>query len=248
MVVADRISADAREVLTAASVGWYDRRGHVRLVLPGIAVDADVVPQLLPPVRVIDPFSPAGRDVAIALLFEPESPLTTVAVAARTGRSQGRVSEIMGALREQSLLTEDGRPLVPELFWDLTAAWKPRWVPVGSSVGIPPLGCKIGGFVGAHALGMAVALSPNYPADLYVADEASLRSVLRAFGGVETGGVPQARVAVCPSAYAWRLEGPSSPNFVHPLVVALDVAQDMGRGREALETWHPDPELVRRVW
>jgi hypothetical protein len=56
-VVSDRISTEALRILNRVSVAWYDRRGPIRLVLPGLAVDTDVA-QLLPPARVIDPSYP----------------------------------------------------------------------------------------------------------------------------------------------------------------------------------------------
>ena len=42
VVVADRITGEARELLAAAGWGWLDLRGHVRIVGNGLFVDADV--------------------------------------------------------------------------------------------------------------------------------------------------------------------------------------------------------------
>src|ERR1700685_1176137 len=42
MGVADRVSAAARERLDDAGVGWLDRRGHLRVVAPGLIIDTDV--------------------------------------------------------------------------------------------------------------------------------------------------------------------------------------------------------------
>jgi hypothetical protein len=100
LVVADRISLPARHALSSNGIGWLDRRGHLRLRGPGLLVDSDVPPLAAEPMdRVVDLFSPAGRDVAMALLLAPADRLGTMEVARRTGRSPGRASELLAALR-----------------------------------------------------------------------------------------------------------------------------------------------------
>jgi hypothetical protein len=65
---------------------------------------------------------------------------------------------------------------------------------------------------------------------------------------VEQKIVPIARTAVCPSPYGFDRSVDSDLAWpaVNHVVVALDLAQDRGRGREALDEW--EPEGVLRVW
>ena len=86
------------------------------------------------------------------------------------------------------------------------------------------------------------------PPELYVESQGELRSVLRSHG--VTPGTPSAgRVAVCPSRYGWSVPA-QLPDHDFPVanhvVVALDLAQDRGRGREILEGWNPEGHV--RVW
>ena len=53
-------------------------------------------------------------------------------------------------------------------------------------------------------------------------------------------------MAPAPAVCARRYHGRGPWPLVHPLVAALDLAVDPGRGGEALEAWHP--EDVERVW
>jgi len=75
IVVADRFSPKARVLFDQHQVGWLDRRGHLRLVLPpGIFIDKDVAPLVLEGRgRTANLFTAVGLDVALALLLEPAS-------------------------------------------------------------------------------------------------------------------------------------------------------------------------------
>ena len=58
------------------------------------------------------------------------------------------------------------------------------------------------------------------------------------------------RVAPVPAVVRQRVDLDSSPlewPLAHPLFVALDLAQDVGRGREILDEWTPDDRWTR-VW
>ena len=54
---------------------------------------------------------------------------------------------------------------------------------------------------------------------------------------------------MCPSRYGWSVPA-QLPDHDFPVanhvVVALDLAQDLGRGREILEGWNPEGHV--RVW
>ncbi len=53
-------------------------------------------------------------------------------------------------------------------------------------------------------------------------------------------------LAPAPVVCARRLSGRGRWPLAHPVVVALDLAVDLGRGSEALEAWYP--EDIERVW
>jgi len=89
LVVADRLSAAARERLDDAGVGWLD--------------------------------------VAVTLLSDPLHGWGVNELARHLGRSPGRVSEVLGSLRDQGLVTPSTTPIVPELFW--AADEEPRTLP-----------------------------------------------------------------------------------------------------------------------
>jgi hypothetical protein len=45
VLVADEVPDSARRVLDDRDISWLDRRGHLRLTAPGVAVDASVTPR-----------------------------------------------------------------------------------------------------------------------------------------------------------------------------------------------------------
>jgi hypothetical protein len=82
----------ATSSVLAASAGKTGG-GHLGIRGPRVLVDSDVKPLMTEPTdRVVDLFSPAGRDVAVALLLAPDEYLGTMEIARRTGRSAGPAS------------------------------------------------------------------------------------------------------------------------------------------------------------
>jgi hypothetical protein len=249
MLVADRISTEARRVLAEGRVAWLDRRGHLQLRGVALRIDADVPPLIGPePTRVTDPFVPTGLDVGMALLLEPEGAHRTTEVANLIGRSPGRVSEILAALRERGLVDRLGRPSIPDLFDEMADAWAPAWRPLGSLPESDSDLFRLSGTLGAVWQKAPVVTTADWPAELYVESQGELRSVLRSYG-VPPGMPSAGRVAVCPSHYGWSVPA-ELPHHDFPVanhvVVALDLAQDRGRGREILGGWNPEGHL--RVW
>jgi hypothetical protein len=249
IIVADRISAEARRVLADARVAWLDRRGHLQLRGATMRIDADVPPLVRPEsTRVNEVFVPTGLDIGMALLLEPEAPHRTMEVAATIGRSPGRVSEILAAMRDRGLVDRDGRPSVPDLFDEMADAWAPAWQPLGLLPGTDLDLYRLSGTLGAVSHRAPVVATADWPAELYVEDQIELRALLRTHGA--SPGTPAAgQVAVCPSRYGWAVRAEVSHRgmpLANHIVVALDLAQDRGRGREILEGW--DPEGHDRVW
>lgn len=249
LVVADRFSPRARALLDQHHISWLDRRGHLRLVLPpGIFIDRDVDPLIVDPRgRAANPFTRAGLDVAIAILLEPDRPPGVREISRRTGTSAGRVSQLVSEYRAQGLVNRNGTPAIPDLFEATADAWDPQWVALG---GTPPPdpALRLGGVHAAILLGVPLVVTEGWPPELYVRDEFALRRLVRTYQpDLESTIVPVAMAARCPSPYAFDQTDPlGQPPVVNHIVVALDLAQDQGRGREALEQWNPDG--VVRVW
>ncbi len=231
-------------------IGWLDRRGHLRLVLPpGIFIDRDIDPLIAEGRgRAANPFTTVGLDIAMALLLEPTGSLGVREISRRTGASAGRVSELLGELRAQGLVNRDGTPAIPDLFEAVVGAWDPQWVSLGATPPPDPT-LRLGGLLAAIWHGVPLVVTEGWPPELYVRDEFALRRLVRTFPpDLERTIFPVAKVAVCPSPYGFDqargndLELP----VVNHVIVALDLAQDEGRGREALGQWNPQEAV--RVW
>jgi len=194
-------------------------------------------------------FKGTGLDVALGLLRFPLESRGVNQLAREIGRSPGRVSEILTALRRQGLVGADNLPITPELFWAVAEEWKPRWTPIPSPPPPePPERYRLTGTLGALALDvpLVVGAAGTWPR-LYVADDVDLATVLGAYGAVS--GWTGSEVAVCPSRYgfAWKSSAHRDGYLVaNQLVVALDLAQDRARGHEILEGW--GPKEFARVW
>ena len=116
-------------LLTLLAAAWLDRRGALHLPhRPDMVVPSVVAA----PERVPDPLTVTGLDLAVSLLSKPTEPWGVRSLARSTGRTPGRVSEILAALRDEGLVRPDGRPVVPELFWEVSSRWTPRWRPLAT--------------------------------------------------------------------------------------------------------------------
>ncbi|MCU1346412.1 MAG: hypothetical protein JWL70_2678 [Acidimicrobiia bacterium] len=109
--------------------------------------------------------------------------------------------------------------------------------------------CLTGTAAAAEWGAPVVAASPRL--DVYVPSEVAVNLARRTYGSAPSASDSVASVAVAPAPTIThqRLTGhrKSSWPLAHPVAVALDLAQDRGRGREVLEAWTPPPEFVR-VW
>jgi hypothetical protein len=108
---------------------------------------------------------------------------------------------------------------------------------------------RLGGSLAAIRSGVPLAVTEGWPPEIYVRDEYALRRLVRTYPTDREQAIsPVATVAVCPSPYGFDVDQGDGPDYpvVNHVVVALDLAQDQGRGREALEQWNP--EGVVRVW
>ena len=104
----------------------------------------------------------------------------------------------------------------------------------------------------AVVYGAPLAVRTGQLLDFYVPDLAAVRRATALLGSASSR--PQARCAVraapVPVVCSHRVDLPANPfewPLAHPVFVALDLAQDTGRGREILDAWTP-PERWARVW
>jgi hypothetical protein len=248
VLVADRVTADAKDRLAEAGWGWLDRRGHLRLRSPGLLVDMNVP---VPTRKSTAPEEPirgrAGIAIAYRLLTHPDEPVSTT--RSGLGFAPSTISGALTRLRAAGLVDDGGIAVTPELFWALTDRWAPErtWLaeqpdPKASDTA----GWCVTGTVAAAELGAPV-MSTGAAPDLYVPGPVVVTISARRYGVARDASVAAASIAVGPASEVtdealrpvrqrWAL--------AHPVAVALDLAQDRARGREILEDWSP-PE---RVW
>jgi DNA-binding transcriptional ArsR family regulator len=268
VLVADRVTAAARDLLRDLGWGWLDLRGHLHLAAPGIFVHADVNLPNGPKQRHSDPFSgKSGLEVAVELLLTSGQRIGIRALAKRINRSPSTVSETLGRLRQAHLVDDDLSPVVPDLFWSLASVWHPPSVDVASlpdsgdhavgaalKVGLErdaASGWALSDSPAAIVYDAPIALRSHYPPVLYVPDDVTVRRAVQLLGTASdpsnrAGTLRPAPVrAVC----SQRVIGYANSNWplAQPLFVALDLAQDPGRGREILADWTP-PKRWSRVW
>ena len=276
LVVADQISTAAKEYLASVpNWGWLDRRSELRLRhgsaeleirLPSATGDAVpggvtlAAPASDGPIR-----GRAGISYAAALLLgDPAGPPSIRSVARRAGMAASTVSDAAGLLRDAGLILPSGEPALPDLFWALAAVWRPlRATPVASvpdpaaferqSPNLDDLaheGWAQGGDQAALAWGAPMFALGTVPW-IWVPDQIIARRVERSLGAASWDD-PAAVILVPPTPLACmdRQNAPSGSlawPTLHPLYLALDLAQDRARGHEILEGWTP-PLPRPRPW
>ncbi|MFC9256607.1 hypothetical protein [Amycolatopsis thailandensis] len=269
VVVADRITAEARTILKQVDWGWLDLRGHLRLTGPGLFVDSDVPAPEKPDADRQGIIGRVGIELAALLLLDPTRRIGVRAAAAALSRAPSSISEAFAALRGAGLVDEDNKPVVPGLFWELAEHWKP----VGREVASIPMpggrddaalrlgmddvestvGWALADTVAAAVYGAPVSIRADHPPDFYVPDQVTLRRSVQLLGAAATAATRAGRVRVAPvslvcarrmDATEWAAE---EWPLANPLFVALDLAQDPGRGKEILDGWTPG-RIGTRVW
>ena len=267
VLVADRVTPSAQELLRVFGIGWLDLRGHLRLAGPGLLVDADV-PAVRPRQGRTDAFGgSAGLEVACQLLMHPHETYGVRELARLLHRSASTISDVLKSLHGQRLVKADNKPLLPDLFWETAHAWRPSTIPLAS---LPPLGERsmndllelgteqvesgrgwaLTDTMAAVAYGAPIGVRSGYPPDFYVPSETVARRATQLLGSAanwETRAMT-IRVAPVPAVCSQRVDLASEHwPVVHPLFAALDLASDPARGREVLQDWTP-LKTWRRVW
>lgn len=272
VLVADEIPEASRDALARAGWGYLDRRGRLRIMDPTsmILVDVEVDPAARSIPRPRQPIRGAsGISYAAALLMEPDEPPSIREVARRARLSVSTVADAARSIREAALIGRDGRPLIPDLFWALSDAWRPERAPLlgkpipteGSTAaalrvfGDPAEpGWAVTGDVAAVSYGAPLAAGAGSPPDFYVPDRLTATNAARTYGIAPDSSVASCTVAVAPTllACAPRFEASGRRGgfveflLVHPVFVALDLASDKARGAEIVSGWNP--ESFPRVW
>jgi hypothetical protein len=269
VVVASRITSAARDILKEAGLGWLDLRGHLRLVGPGIFVDTAVAHLSDPAPERRGVIGQVGIELAALLLMKPWKTWGVREAADALSRAPSSVSQAFSALRAAQLVTDELEPEGPELFWELARHWRSARADVASLPGpgrgrdndalrlgldnvATTTGWALSDTVAAAHYGAPVAIRSDHPLDFYVPDRTTLRRAAHLLGPATSASerAGQVRVAPVPAVCQRRKDGGDWSTewpLAHPLFVALDLAQDPGRGREILHDWTPI-EPVQRVW
>jgi hypothetical protein len=268
LVVADRVTADAGRVLTSNHSGFLDLRGRLVFHTPHFIIDAQVEPVTKRSERSSALSGQVGLEVATALLMEPNRSTAVRELARQLQRSPSTVSEVLKALRAQRLVDAGNNVLDSGLFWEVADRWPTVRVPLASPprpgdasnsatlrLGLEDLdapGWALTDSAAAAAYGAPIAFRQGQVLDFFVPDQSIVRRATTLLGGVEHGRPAKAtiRVAPVPAAVTGRVGLPANPvewPLTHPLFVALDLAQDTGRGREILAGWTPEGRWTR-VW
>ena len=270
VVVAPRITSAARSVLNEAGVSWLDLRGHLRLVGAGVLVDTTVAPLSDPAPERRGVLGQVGLELAALLLVDPEKTWGVRSAGSALSRAPSSVSKAFAALRAAQLVTDELRPEGPELFWELAQHWGSARADVASlpepghgreiealRLGVDGVetttGWALSDTVAAAHYGAPVAIRSDHPLDFYVPDRTALRRALHLLGPAPSASqrAGQVRVAPVPAVCQRRVDGSTWAGthwpLAQPLFVALDLAQDPGRGREILRDWTPTRQR-QRVW
>lgn len=270
VVVADRVTSEARALLEAAGWGWFDLRGHLHIAGEGLFIDTDLPALRGRPGRVDPIAGHVGVEVAAQLLLNPDEPAAVRRIARSIGRAPSSVSQVLASMHKAGLVDDGRRPVVPELFWELAAHWHPSAADIQSlpspgdgavnhalRLGFEnveeTIGWALTDTLAAVAYGAPVSARSDQPPDFYVPDAATLRRAVKLLGEAGNHNRRAATVRVAPVAFicSRRVDASSWGNefwpLAQPLFVALDLARDPGRGREILESWTPG-DRGRRVW
>jgi hypothetical protein len=266
VVVADQIPAAIREQLNGAGIGWFDRRGHLRLVADGVFIDADVAPQTRRAEKGGDTLRPingrSGLAAAAALLLRPDDPLRVSEVARIAGLNPSSITRALTSIVDAHLAERRGRgeyrPLTPELFWALADVWPRESVTIrwdgppdvtellSAHPDVSQPGWAEAVLRGAIAWGAPLVATADYPRHWYVPTEREIRrlAVLHENGAGDAWQLSTDPIGLVAATRPGLL--PADWFVAHPLFCALDLTAS-ARDREALEEWTP-PDGFTRVW
>lgn len=254
LVVADRMTAEAQDLLTDAGWSWLDRRGHLHLRWPTVRVDLAVVPSASSARSTRTKTAISGRSgvtVAYWLLQHPDRSLSPTGQRSELALAPSSISTAVRRLSVAGLVDDHGRALVPELFWELANAWRTEraWLartPAPADHPAPDPGrtaWRRSGSAAAAAWGAPVVTTGSGMVELYVTGPVELSIARRRYGAAEAGSgtavlsVPPTSLVVAGTDAADDVPTVDGWSVAPALAVALDLAQDRGRGRQILAEW-----------
>ncbi len=262
VVVGDRVTEKARGLLTSSGSGYYDLRGRFVLRTDRIVIDVEVEPVLQRAGRTAALSGKAGLEVAVAVLMQPTRAVVVRELARELGRSASTVSEVLTALRRDGLIDPTNAVVGAGLFWAVADRWvaPPTYlsqVPLPGDGGViaalrlglrdveGEAGWALTDSVAAAVYGAPVVVRSGQLLDFYVPDQTLVRRATTLLEPVSSSATASCsiRVAPVPAVCRQRIDPDTNATewpVAHPLFVALDLAQDLGRGREILEGWTPD--------
>jgi hypothetical protein len=269
LVVGDRVTESARRILTEGGAGYLDLRGRLALRTDRMVISADV-PSISERAERTDALAgKAGLEVATALLIQPKRSVAVRELARELKRSPSTVSDILAALRRDHLIDDSNVVVGTDLFWRVAERWPARrtllaQLPMpGDATLIHALrlglddvpntpGWALTDSAAAAAYGAPLGFRSGQVLDFFVPDESVVRRAINLLGTAQSASQARAtiRVAPVPSIVRRRVDEENSHMewpLAHPVFVALDLAQDVGRGREILAAWTPDSRWSR-VW
>jgi hypothetical protein len=269
LIIADRVTETARRILTTRQAGYYDLRGRLALRSAGVVIDAEVEALREPSRRTSALSGKAGLEVASAVLMRPEHGTAVRELARQLHRSVSTVSEVLSALRRERLVDAKNAVTDTRLFWHVADLWAtPRtYLAQLPSPGKAPqtqalrlglvdvereTGWALTDSAAAAAYGAPLAFRSGQVLDFYVPDQAVQHRATTLLGAAGNPSRARATVRIAPVPAVVQRRIDLDTNLIewplaHPLFVALDLAQDVGRGREILDAWTPD-ERWTRVW
>jgi len=286
IVVADRLTREARGVLSGAGVSFLDRRGRLVLTIGNRTIEADVSPAPRHSTSMGRSAlrSVSGLSAALAALLSPEEPFGVRETARAAALSHTAISQARAKLRDAHFLDGRFRPVLPELFEAVVATWD--WptaidttLPARSARLLEAAGAVLDGpfyedlhaladavkqageveagrdphagwsLVGTHAAaayGADVIVGADAPTSWVVPVDRFLTATYIETASGANGEHARLLAAPCPLVVRLRRKGLDHTALAHPLVVAIELGRDPGRGREILESF--EPEGVPVVW
>lgn len=245
LMIADRLSDSARQILRDWGWSFLDRRGHLRIWVSGLRIDAPIGVGHDARSASTTPWTPVGLEIALHALIHPEEEVSARAIVRDTNRSPGGTQEILNRFIAEGLIGAASRlPLLPDLFWETATHWPDDgWLPLSISL---PEAVDVAGSdelirvdERAATLGGArIAAAGDLPARCYAPKGAMRR--LRPYGGTEDAAqtwVRQPPVRWLPDMDEYGPDEEHPWRVAHPILCALRLAADDSRGREIVEDW-----------
>ena len=266
LVVADRVTDEARGVLRGAKRSFCDARGSLFLTAKNMLVAVDFEPSAkMERNRSAHPLEGAALDVALWILHAAGQ--GTRAISRAINRPSSTVNDAVTKLRNESLLYDGTHPLLPELFELCVEEWKRRAtyraVIAGVVVEVPPkrAGCNfgdvsvtgwaLGGISAQLAWRTAGMTGLRTTTTFFVPDEESIhraKALPNLFAASQLGGHDeQTELIVSPVPWLCNHRAVTAQGVtIPPIAIAMELASDAARGREILDSFNPEGYL--RVW